>query len=348
MAIFRVNTALDLVDPNDDLLSLREAITAANQNQGRDRIVVSLFLDDPIESGADMPSLTGPLIFNGRGATLDTSNGTPFLTGANGLAVDVKNVTLTAQVSGSPLFATTHDGGDFEIEDVTVDTGGGGGFISTAIRLEGEDNSLRVSDVDGTQASGQFVEVDGLGNEVEMDDVDLTLGDVSGARALLADNAVERVEIDNSTFRAAHPDSVSVEFDVFQPFDLRVEDSRFLDFAALAVFVEADGQAGSVTLTRNTFRGEGGDSEAVRIQDAQDIDFRSSFNRYVDHDWAITIAGDVTLEDARSTFDVFRGNNVAILNDAMDGSLAVRFPIFIGNDNNIGGSGDTDAGLFGL
>lgn len=346
MATFIVNTELDIANPNDDLLSLREAIAAANLEPGRDRILVSLFLDDPILVGTNMPELTDSVVFNGRGATLDTSDGTPFETGAGGLSITLKNLTVTAEDSGASLLVVDEDDGDMRVDDITVDTAGGD-TIGRVISLEGEDNELLASDVDGTQAAGQFIRADGARNAIHMDDVDLTLGGSSNASALLNEDAQPSTIVENSRFVAGHSASVGIDFDHAQPFALTVENSRFENFSLPAILVDPSSAGGILTVIGNTFRGNG-DGVGVWIQDAQDVDFRSSFNRYVDNDAGILIAGDVSLGSARSTFDIFRGNDVAIDNNAFGGVLVAVFDTFLGNNTDFGGSGDTLDGLFGF
>src|SRR5690348_2385454 len=60
-ATFTVTTTLDVVDPNDARLSLREAITAANANPGADTIVVPAGVYRLALPGADDANAAGDL-----------------------------------------------------------------------------------------------------------------------------------------------------------------------------------------------------------------------------------------------------------------------------------------------
>src|SRR5438270_445945 len=73
-ATFTVTTTLDVVDPNDARLSLREAISAANANPGADTIVVpagvyrlALPGADDTNAGGDL-DVTGTTLVQGAGA----------------------------------------------------------------------------------------------------------------------------------------------------------------------------------------------------------------------------------------------------------------------------------------
>src|SRR5690349_25058312 len=73
-ATFTVTTTLDVPDPNDGKLSLREAVSAANANPGADTIVVPAGeyrltypgFDDT-NAGGDL-DVTGTTVFQGAGA----------------------------------------------------------------------------------------------------------------------------------------------------------------------------------------------------------------------------------------------------------------------------------------
>jgi len=73
-AIFTVRTALDVVDPNDGQLSLREAISAADANPGADILVVPAGTYRLALAGADDTNaagdfdVTGSTLFQGAGA----------------------------------------------------------------------------------------------------------------------------------------------------------------------------------------------------------------------------------------------------------------------------------------
>lgn len=343
MATFVVNTEQDNIDPNDDLLSLREAIEASNANEGRDRIVVSWFLDGPIEFDADMPELTDSVIFNGRGATLETDGGVAFEADVDGLSITLKNFTLTAQSDGLSLLVVGVEDADIEVDDVTIETGNGVS-ISAPIYLSGAGSRLEVSNVDGTQASGQFIQDNGIGNTVHMDDVDLVLGETFGAVGLIVMGTAPTAVIENSSFVSGAPDSQAVLFNHEQPFNLSIEDTEFAGFTGNSVLIDANDNGGALTLIDNRFE----DNEVgVALVQVDGLDFTSRFNTFVENDVGFNIADDVAFDSARSTFDTFIGNEFGIINDAA-GALAVRFGTFLGNGTNIAGSGITEEGFFGF
>ncbi|MGL5061105.1 MAG: CSLREA domain-containing protein [Microcoleus sp.] len=76
MATFTVNTSNDVVNPNDGVLSLREAIAAARNSSGRDKILVNTNVNVnselKIERGNDIDFVgnnTLPIV-NGQNRTL--------------------------------------------------------------------------------------------------------------------------------------------------------------------------------------------------------------------------------------------------------------------------------------
>ncbi len=134
-----VNTAKDVVDGNNGLTSLREAIAYANTHPGDDTITF-----DPSLAGQTITLANGPL-------ELSDTSGTTTITGlgANQLTIDGNNATtifqvdsgVTANISGLTIShgSTTSEGGGgianggtLSLTDCTLsqDTAGNGGTVS--------------------------------------------------------------------------------------------------------------------------------------------------------------------------------------------------------------------------
>ncbi len=132
MATFNVNTTSDIVDANDGVLSLREAIIAAEATAGRDTINLSGFvnLENPllINAGNDL-DISG----NGRFTGIDGNNQTQLLL-INGAEVRFDNLSLTEGRAQGGLGLRGAGGGG----------GGGtgaGGFVNDTLEL-GIDNDI--------------------------------------------------------------------------------------------------------------------------------------------------------------------------------------------------------------
>ena len=113
MSIFVVNTIADSID-NDNFLSLREAITAANITDGIDTIVFDISLDgETLDLFSALPTIIEEL-------TLDAS--------------DLSSLTIDANQGGFRVLTFEASEGDFTIDGLTI-TGGnpnsnGGGIFS--------------------------------------------------------------------------------------------------------------------------------------------------------------------------------------------------------------------------
>lgn len=107
---FVVNTPTDVVDPTDNFLSLREAITAANADVAADTITFSTALiGQTIQVTAGRLLITNPLTITGRGAlnTVIDAQGNSGVFEASGTAGDLtfRGVTITGgRITASDTF----------------------------------------------------------------------------------------------------------------------------------------------------------------------------------------------------------------------------------------------------
>lgn len=112
LATFNVTTTVDVLDPGDGALSLREAVLAANSSNGADRIVLPAGTYLLSLSGADEDvSRTGDLDLAGRLAVQGA--------GAGATIIDVAGLDRVFQILG---------GGDATLSGMTIQGGSGAGF----------------------------------------------------------------------------------------------------------------------------------------------------------------------------------------------------------------------------
>lgn len=182
-AVLTVTTTADVLDPNDGVLSLREAVLQANATNGADQIVLpagtyslsqgSLLVEGPLTlngSGAASTVIDGSL--NGSGRILSASNGSTTLSGLtirNGLGGGISNVGAKLTVtdclfsgnsadSGGAIYST-YDG------DLTIRNSR---FLSnTAVGAGGAVVAYGGSSVSGCTFTGNRAEVGGALYQVQ-------------------------------------------------------------------------------------------------------------------------------------------------------------------------------------
>lgn len=177
LTTFVVTTAADVVDPNDNFLSLREAIEASNLNFVADDISFSgALFGVPIRVTAGQLVISGPLTISGFGAsnTVIDTQGTSrvfAITGANGNAGDVTFRTLTV-TGGRTTFQTGVGAGiDYQASgtltlidvEVTGNTTTGNEGRGAGIAADFGDVVLVRSTVAGNSTSGENAVGAGIG-----------------------------------------------------------------------------------------------------------------------------------------------------------------------------------------
>lgn len=343
MARFVVDTAADVVDENDGRLSLREAIEAANDAPGLDEIVVSPRVWRDIELTSSLPEVTDSIVFDGGRATLDLTMGSAFSTSEDDISIDLKNFTVKGE-SGGTLLSVSGDNVNATVDRMKVDVTPN----SSLIRLNGEDNHLTVSDTKGQIQSGPFVSENGAFNEIVFEDVDLIVGGTYGATALAASGDAGIVTIMKSDFESDNLSSYALLHSGEADFQIHIERSSFSDFeAGGALYFNGWADSVDLTLLRNTFDDN---DHGLFFSNVSDLTFDSMFNRFRGNEVAIEFdswaSGGTQLEEATSRFDMFINNDTAIQNDASTGAFVVRTGLFLFNEDNVLGTGETDIGFF--
>ena len=122
-----VTTALDVVDPEDAVLSLREAILFANQNIGFDAITFNIPGNgvQTISPTTPLPAATERLAINGYSQPGAAANSTP-----NG-----NNAVLLVPLSGTPGVAgngLSLNGGNSRVEGLIINGFDDGIVVETA------------------------------------------------------------------------------------------------------------------------------------------------------------------------------------------------------------------------
>jgi CSLREA domain-containing protein len=168
-ATFLVTTTLDVVDPNDGQLSLREAISAANASPGADTIIVPAGVYQLALRGADDTNaagdfdITGSTLFQGAGAGSTVIDGQQIdrVFDVRGTAPHSINVTFQGLTVRNGLADAGGGGGirvgnaDLLLQDCAVTgnaTAGDGGGISNAALPATSDETLVRTTVNGNVA----------------------------------------------------------------------------------------------------------------------------------------------------------------------------------------------------
>ncbi len=140
-ATFTVTTPLDVVNPNDGQLSLREAITQANANPGADTIVLPAGLYRLALPGADNTNAAGDL---------DVTGSTLFQgAGADATVIDGQQLDRVFDVLGTAPGSIQVTFQGLTIRNGLGDVGGGGG-----IRVGNADLMVQDCVVTGNRTSG--------------------------------------------------------------------------------------------------------------------------------------------------------------------------------------------------
>jgi hypothetical protein len=136
-----VTTTLDVVDPNDGRLSLREAITAANANPGADTIIVP--------AGVYLLALRGADDTNAAG-DFDITGSTTFQgAGAGSTVIDGQQIDRVFDVRGTAPGSISVTFHGLTVRNGLADAGGGGG-----IRVGNADLLVQDCVVTGNRTSG--------------------------------------------------------------------------------------------------------------------------------------------------------------------------------------------------
>jgi predicted outer membrane repeat protein len=140
-ASFSVTTTLDVVNPNDGKLSLREAISAANAHTGADTII--------LPAGVYRLALTGADDANAAG-DLDVTGSTLFQgSGAGNTVIDGQQIDRVFDVRGTAPSSIKVTFQNLTIRNGLADAGGGGG-----IRVGKADLTVQDCVVTGNRTSG--------------------------------------------------------------------------------------------------------------------------------------------------------------------------------------------------
>ena len=135
MALYIVDSTLDVVDSSDGVMTLREAIIEANNSSGMDWIRFDSSLSNQtIELNSDLPEITDSVSIRGR----------------SGLSIDA---------NGYKVFNFNTDNSFLNVSKLSIQN------ADEAIGVYGEDNHVRISQID-VEDSEEAVSVNGSRHSV--------------------------------------------------------------------------------------------------------------------------------------------------------------------------------------
>lgn len=332
MARFLVTTTEDVIDANDGVLSLREAILAANETERRDTILISRSIDGPVVVESDLSPLTADIRFDGNGATIEHDADVVFTTGAGGLDLSFEDFATDGY---GTVFDIAGQSQDLSIEDYNhlLPSIGADNVIS----LTGADHRVEIRD-----SSFHAVAEDGV-IDVDSDDTDVSLVRVDMDLEGESQEGVEvggsnvTVDIHRSTFSGAQ--SAAIDSDSSGPVTFDISRSFFVGNSSA---VALDAPQVSARLVHNTFI----DNDFAVLVTGDDASLFSFANDYDDNETAIRIDVGAITQPFLSLFDDFSNNETAISHDSSAGTFTVRFENFDDNQFASAGTGDTDLGSF--
>lgn len=317
MAKFTVTTTSDIIDANDGVLSLREAIIAANDSQGADKIDFDLgtgqqtiALDDSLGTLqiTDKVQIVGSteaddLIISGD-SSFDIFNVD------NGADVTLKNLTISGGSDGIQV-----DDGSLTVDNSIII-----GSSSEGIDFNANDSELTVTDTVISETDSEGIEIDGDGNQISIKSSTIEKTENDGFEVDGDNNSIQVVD---SIFADNNFDGIDIGG---ANNDLLVTNSTIRDNDPLGNLsgsgIEIEGNH-TVNVTNSTISGNG--DSGVQIEEGtSDVVL---FNNL--------ITGNITDGDGGGVF-VGSGNEVTLRNNTITGNTA---------DSDANGIGD-GGGLF--
>ena len=334
MARILVTTTEDVIAADDGVVSLREAIIAANETQRGDTIVVSRDLEGPLLVEEDLPEIEADLAFDGNGIIIDHGSNDLFIVDGLELRLAFEDFSTfgTEKVFDIEGFGHQVTIDDYSHEELSADgdivlfVGGAGHQVDIS-------NSLfRAVNADGT------IDIDANISEVSLNRVEMDLTGAGGEEeGIEIDGLGVTLDIRNSSF-ANHGSSV-IDADGGDLLRLNVTGSEFVNNG---IGIKLDTDEIVARLTNNTFENNGAGVEI----NSDEVSLFSFRNDFIANDTGIDNISAAIERPQLSLFDDFEDNDTAIDNDASDGTFTVRFANFAGNGVDVTGAGDTDLGAF--
>ena len=317
MTTFKVNSNLDVVDPKDGVLTLREAIEAANSNAGKERIRF------------DLPF----------GSTINLTKGSLDITDDLKIVGFKNSDGLTVSGDGSFDIFTVGDEIDVSFQGLTI-TGGDDGIVI------GSDSIVTINKLAIVENHGQGIELGqgpdegekpGNNNLLEVTNSDISKNGLDGIEAI--DEAVGNFfTVVNSTINDNGGDGIDLEDEG----ELNVRNSIINDNAQHAIILD-DGS--TALITKNEIKDNAFDSIFVDNDSTlQIIDNLISGGGTPSHSpvGGIQLGSSTSLDDSGN--DVLIANNTIKNNNGIGIGIFGEHKVVIQNNHITGNSTAGDGG----